>query len=156
NIVMRNVVACHLGSLALAGMLAGFAIGWSWAAGAEDDSSSAPAAASTTADYVGPTTANSYTPLPDMDAEGTAFAKPPIHVESISDELRRGYRLNPFYKKTLTINGIPIVASEKVSDYALLECAYTLDHMLADSPKKVKDALVRNKVRMGIISVVEY
>jgi hypothetical protein len=106
--------------------------------------------------YVGPTTNNTYTPLPDVDVEGTTFAKSPIHVEPISDELRHTYRLNPFYKKTLTIDGVPIVASEKVSDYALLECAYTLDHMLADSPQRVKEALVKNKVRVGIISVVEY
>jgi hypothetical protein len=164
------VKTCCLLSIALFCAWIAGASDLNWAAGAEQDSGTAPAAktadsdqpaapksaALTPADYVGPTTANTYTPLPDVDVEGTTFAKPPIHVQPISDDLRHTYRLNPFYKKNLAIDGIPIVASEKVSDYALLECAYTLDHMLEGSPQKVKDALVKNKVRVGIISVVEY
>jgi hypothetical protein len=108
------------------------------------------------ADYIGPTTTNTYKPLPITLADAATTQPAPIHVEPISNELRRAYRLNPFYKKTLTINGIPIVGSQRVTDYAFLECAYTLDHMLADSPQRVKDALTKNKVRVGIISVVEY
>src|ERR1700722_4083555 len=113
-------------------------------------------AAATPADYKGPTTNRTYTPLPVINADGSATTQPAIRVERISDQLRRQYRLNPFYTKTLTIDGIPVIGSDKVSDYAFLECAYTLDHMLANSPDAVKKALVTCRVRMGIISVVEY
>ena len=105
------------------------------------------------ANYLGATTTNAYQPL----AAQTQAAPPaPVRVEALSPALRRAYRLNAFYTKTLTVRGIPIVASPKTSDYALLECAYTLDHMLKDSPASVGQALVAAKVRMGVISVAEY
>jgi hypothetical protein len=108
------------------------------------------------AGFKGITTDRTYSPLPIVDPNGAATTQPAIHVGPISEELRRDYRLDPFYTKTLTIDGIPIIGSDKVSDYAFLECAYTLDHMLMNSPKRVKDALIFSRVRMGIISVVQY
>ncbi len=59
-----------------------------------------------------------------------AAAPQPIHVSPIPDDVREEYRINPFYKKYTVIVGIPIIGSEKVSDYAFLECAWTLDHLL--------------------------
>ena len=108
------------------------------------------------ANYKGATTTASYTPLPIVGPGGVATTQPAIHVGPISDPLRRDYRLNAFYTKAVTIDGIPIIGSDKVSDFAFLECAYTLDHMLMNSPRAVKDALIASRVRMGIISVVEY
>ena len=49
-----------------------------------------------------------------------------------------------------------IVGSDKVSDWAFLEAAYTLDRQLHGSPSWVRDALTTNKVRMSILAVVEY
>ncbi len=86
----------------------------------------------------------------------TQPALAPLHVAPIPDTLRRSYRLPPFYTKSLTLRGIPIIASPNTSDFALLEAAYTLDHLLADSPAKVTDALTAAKVRLGIIAVTEY
>ena len=80
----------------------------------------------------------------------------PVHVVPISDELRSSYRIDPFYTKTLTSVGVVIVGSDKVSDWAFLEAAYTLDHQLHDSPSWVRDALSTNKVRLAILAVVEY
>jgi hypothetical protein len=77
-------------------------------------------------------------------------------VVPIDDELRRSYRIDPFYKKTLTSAGVVIVGSDKVSDWAFLEAAYTLDHQLRDSPSWVREALTTNKVRLAILAVVEY
>ncbi len=48
------------------------------------------------------------------------------------------------------------MGSDKVSDWAFLEAAYTLDHMLHESPPWVHDALTKNKVRLAILAVVEY
>jgi hypothetical protein len=111
-----------------------------------------PEAATLPAGYTGPTTTNAYQP----SATGAEPAPAAIQVMAIPESLRRSYRIDPFYAKTLTIRGIPIIASAKTSDYALLECAYTLDHMLANSPASVTQALVAARVRVGILLVVEY
>jgi hypothetical protein len=107
--------------------------------------------------YHGLRTTRAYQPLP-IDAGGSSGKTNPaaVHVVRIDDELRRSYRINPFYTKTLTSAGIVIVGSDKVSDWAFLEAAYTLDHQLHDSPSWVRDALTTNKVRLAILAVVEY
>ena len=101
--------------------------------------------------YQGLRTTRAYQPL----AIGTNNPAA-VKVVPIDDELRRSYRIDPFYKKTLTSAGVVIVGSDKVSDWAFLEAAYTLDHQLHDSPGWVRDALTTNKVRLAILAVVEY
>jgi hypothetical protein len=101
--------------------------------------------------YQGLRTTRAYQPLPYDNA-----TPPAIQVSPIDDELRRSYHINPFYKKTLTSAGVVIVGSDRVSDWAFLEAAYTLDHQLHDSPGWVRDALTTNKVRLAILAVVEY
>ena len=93
----------------------------------------------------------SYNPIakPGQDAPGV------LRVEPISDALRKQYNLDPFYKKAVVIDGIPIIGSEKVSDYAFLECAWIMDNLLVGLDK-IKSALVESKVRIGIIAATEY
>jgi hypothetical protein len=99
-----------------------------------------------------PSASPTYIPLkPEEGAE----APPAIHVEPIPDTLRADYRIDPFYKKCTVIDGIPIIGSEKVSDFAFLECAWTLDHLL-HGRKMALEALLKSKVRVGIIAVTEY
>ena len=95
----------------------------------------------------------SYKPLATADDAGAA--QQPIHVAPIPDDVREEYRINPFYKKYTVIVGIPIIGSEKVSDYAFLECAWTLDHLLHGRTMAL-DALHKSKVRVGIIAATEY
>src|SRR4029079_13344426 len=77
------------------------------------------------------TTKPSYTPMPTTRPDGApATESAAIHVEPIPDALRHEYRIDPFYTKCCVIDGIPIMSSDKTSDYALLECAWTLDHLL--------------------------
>jgi alpha-glucosidase len=78
-----------------------------------------------------------------------------VSVDPIPEQLRTEYRLNPFYKKSAMIDGIPIVGSQNVSDFAFRECAWTIHHML-DGRTVALDALVKAKVRIGIIAVTEY
>jgi hypothetical protein len=96
-----------------------------------------------------------YCPLPIANADGSSTNPEPIHVEKIPDALREEYHINPFYKKCTVLNGIPIIGSENVSDYAFLECAWTLDHLL-QGRTMTHDALVKSKVRVGIIAATEY
>ncbi len=89
--------------------------------------------------------------------ETAANHEPPaaIRVQPISSKLREEYGLDPFYKNAVVVCGIPIIGSENVSDYAFLECAWIVDHML-EGQARIQAALVQNKVRIGIIAATEY
>src|SRR5205823_2033821 len=56
------------------------------------------------------------------------------------------WKLAPFYKKHVSAGGLPVVGSEKVSDFALREAAYLIGQMLAERPDLLQ-ALIKNKVR---------
>jgi len=96
-----------------------------------------------------------YTPLPAASAEGEPVASPPIQVAPIPAVLREEYKIHPFYKKHLVIHGIPVIGAEEVTDYAFLECAWTLDQMLHERSLALQ-ALLAAKVRVGIIGVQQY
>lgn len=63
-------------------------------------------------------------------------------------------QLPRFYQKYVEVHGFPIVASEHVSDYALLEAAYLIDNM-AGSRRDILEALANSKVRFAIMGVNE-
>jgi len=75
-------------------------------------------------------------------------------VKPISKQLERDWQLAPFYKKHISIDGFPILASERVSDYALLEAAYLIERMLDKRPDLLR-ALVQNKTRFVVMGVKE-
>ena len=60
-------------------------------------------------------------------------------------------KFDPFYKKHVDVEGFPVLASARVSDYALLEAASLIQHMLADRPDLLK-ALARNNVRFSVMA----
>lgn len=93
-----------------------------------------------------------YLPLAPGDGSPPLAA---LAVGPIPDELRRAYAIHPFYQRCVILRGIPIIGSANVSDYAFLECAWTLDHLL-DGRATALDALRRAKVRVGILAVTEY
>jgi hypothetical protein len=62
--------------------------------------------------------------------------------------------LKPFYRKHVDARGFPIVSSEQVSDYALLEAAYLVDQML-EGRDDVRQALVRSRVRLAVMAPTE-
>ncbi len=112
------------------------------------------------ATYKGLTTDRSYQPMPTTAAvangEIVTTTHPAIHVEPISDQIRQKYRLDPFYIKTLNIRGVQVVGSVRVSDWAFLEAAYTLDHQFMHSPQWVTDGFAATNVHLAIIAEVEY
>jgi len=135
-------------SIQFAGCVVSLFASTCWSQTVAETKSSAPADAQALAEVV-------YTPLPTVNADGTTMPSAPIHVAAIPDSLREEYRVDPFYKKYTIILGIPIIGSEHVSDWAFLECAWTLDHLL-HGRTMAHDALLKNKVRIGIIAVTEY
>lgn len=81
------------------------------------------------------------------NGQDLAVTRPP---ESLSRQLG----LSPFYKKFVSANGIPIVGSERVSDYALLEAAYIVNNMLAGRNDLVR-AIIHNKIRVVVMASTE-
>ncbi len=63
--------------------------------------------------------------------------------------------LSSFYKKYVSVDGYPVISSEKVNDYALKEAAYLIDMMLARRPD-VKEAMIQSGSRMIIMAHDEY
>jgi alpha-glucosidase len=106
--------------------------------------------------FVAVTTTNTYQPIEPKYEDGRAVPADPIAVSPIPDEIYESYNLDRHYKKMIKINGILIIGSQRVSDYALLEAAYTKDHTFRNSPKWVRDMFEPLKIRLAIISVVEF
>jgi hypothetical protein len=64
-------------------------------------------------------------------------------------------KLDAHYKKYLSAHGYPIVASEKVNDYALKEAAFLVDMMLAKRPD-VREAMIKSGSRLIIMAHDEF
>ena len=64
-------------------------------------------------------------------------------------------KIPAFYKKYVSADGYPIVASENVNDYALKEAAYLINLMLAKRPD-VRAAMIAGGSRMCIIGCGEF
>ena len=86
-----------------------------------------------------------------MGASTAAAAPPELPTVTAPP---RSLGLDPFYTKYLSAHGLPVVSSSKVSDYALREAAYLADQMLAHRPE-VRDAMIRNKVRLAVMAYSE-
>lgn len=65
-----------------------------------------------------------------------------------------GLGLDPFYKKYVDANGLPVVSSGKVADKALMNAKATILQMVKNIPDAFKK-IIENKVRVGIIGVDE-
>ena len=64
-------------------------------------------------------------------------------------------KLDPFYKKYTSAGGYPIVASQRVSDYALKEAAYWVNVMLAERPD-VRKAMIASGSQMIVMAHDEF
>jgi alpha-glucosidase len=74
-----------------------------------------------------------------------------VKVSEVPAELREEHKLDPFYKKYARAGGLPVLASEKVSDEGLLEAVYLIDQMLAGRDD-VHAALVKENVRFVVMA----
>lgn len=62
--------------------------------------------------------------------------------------------LDPFYKKYLSVDGLPIVGSNKVPDKAFIEVRRLAKKMFEKIPK-AHEAMIKNKVRIAIMADTE-
>ncbi|WP_395143116.1 sulfatase-like hydrolase/transferase [Armatimonas sp.] len=94
-------------------------------------------------------------------SERTDLAEWPIVASSSASAMSSvtappvALKIPPFYKKFISANGYPIVASERVSDYALKEAAYLVNLLLARRPD-VRDAMIASGSRMCILAYNEF
>jgi hypothetical protein len=78
------------------------------------------------------------------------------NVGPVPDSLRADpdYKIDPFYKKYADAMGIPVLASDKVPDAALLVARDIVNTMLAARPD-IRKALIARHWRTGVIAEVE-
>lgn len=76
-------------------------------------------------------------------------------VTPVPDAVREALRLDPFYRKHTVVDGFSIVSSEKVSDFALREAAWILEHMLAGRPDILR-VMAAKHVRVTVMAATEY
>jgi hypothetical protein len=84
-------------------------------------------------------------------AAGSDAREPPWRVTSPPAELQ----LPSFYKKYVSVDGYPIVASAKVSDYALKEAAYLVSQMLSER-RDLREAMIRSGSHLSVMAYNEF
>jgi len=71
--------------------------------------------------------------LADPGRQSPLESGPPINrVSPVPAAIRSEFELEPFYEKYVDVGGLPVVGSGKVSDFAILEAAWILRHMLPE------------------------
>jgi len=78
-----------------------------------------------------------------------------FQVTEVPKDLAIKLDLSPFYKKYCDANGIPILASDQVSDYALKEAAFLIIQMIGHRQDLI-DAIANNKIRVVIMAPNEF
>ena len=71
------------------------------------------------------------------------------------DAVRQRLDLAPFYQKHLDVDGLPIVASSRVSDAALCEAAWIVRHVVGQRDD-ILQSMAANKVRLVVMAWDEY
>lgn len=103
-------------------------------------------------DYVGKTTYQRY----DSSIKKFLIVAPLIKdykngsVTNLPDSLK----LDPFYKKYINANGIPVIASEKVPDAAILLAKDIVNYMLMKR-SDIREELIRRKSRVMVMAETE-
>lgn len=64
------------------------------------------------------------------------------------------WELDEFYQKHMSVSGLPVVGSEKVSDYAIKEAAHLVRSVLQRRPDVLR-AMVNARVRVAVMAVEE-
>jgi cyclophilin family peptidyl-prolyl cis-trans isomerase len=78
-----------------------------------------------------------------------------LKVGPVPEDVREAFGLPPFYQKYVAIEGLPIIASEGVSDYALSEAAWIVDNVLG-SRVDILEAMAAARVRIVVMAWDEY
>jgi len=83
------------------------------------------------------------------------FVVLPADVGPISETLRERLDLDPFYAKQIVVDDFPIVGSSRVTEPALREAAWILQHLLEDRPDLLA-AMAEQKAKVVVMAWNEY
>ena len=86
-------------------------------------------------------------------AQATVICEVPVQGFRFQPAGKDG--IPPFYTRFISANGYPIVASDRVSEYALKEAAFLVNMMLAKRPD-LRDAMVKSGSRLCVIAHNEF
>ncbi len=89
-----------------------------------------------------------------VQAVGSKEQQTSLKVINPPQEVVKQFNLSPFHKKFVSAGGIPVISSEKVSDYALLEAAFIINNMLVGR-EDLREAIIRNKIRVVVMAHTE-
>ena len=78
-----------------------------------------------------------------------------IVVGPLSDQMRQEFKLDGFYQKQTQVAGFPILGSAKVSDAALSEAAWILQHMLQERENLLR-TMASNHVYLVVMAWNEF
>jgi len=76
-------------------------------------------------------------------------------VGPVPASLRESLHLAPFYQKYLNGSGLPVLGSTNVSDYAMREAAWIVQHMLSQRPEILR-VMATNRARLVVMAYNEY
>lgn len=82
-------------------------------------------------------------------------AESPCPVTPVPDSVRELFHLDLFYQKHLSVGGLQVLGSAKVSDHAMSEAGWIVRRMLAAHPE-ILGALEANGVRAVVMAHDEY
>ncbi|MEW6305678.1 MAG: hypothetical protein AB1705_19540 [Verrucomicrobiota bacterium] len=82
----------------------------------------------------------------------TAGAEPQVALPP--RELVAAWKLSPVYTKHVSVEGLPVLGSAKVSDFALVEAAYLIRRMVGHRPE-ILHAMATNRVRFVVMAATE-
>ena len=69
-------------------------------------------------------------------------------------DVRQAFELDPFYQRWIDVDGLPVVASEKVNPYALKEAAWLIWQMIGHRPE-ILHIFAQKRVRFVVIGHTE-
>jgi cyclophilin family peptidyl-prolyl cis-trans isomerase len=76
-------------------------------------------------------------------------------VTTVPQEIRKQFQLDPFYKKHIDVDGLPIVGSQMASDAALEEAAWIVNRMIGHRPE-ILAAMASNSTRLAVMAYNEF
>ena len=88
-------------------------------------------------------------------ARDGASNNPVPRVQPLPDSLRESLALSAFYQKYLNASGLPVLGSTNVSDYAMREAAWIVQHMLSHRPE-ILGVMATNRARLVVMAYNEY
>ena len=88
-----------------------------------------------------------------QEAQKKTVKTPPLS-KPVPATIATEFSLSDFYQKCIVVGGLPIVASRRVADAALLETAFVVRSMLKERPDILRQLAI-NRIRLAVMATSE-